>query len=57
MNNLEETNENRSFMKGSYTDTRLDKSVELNDTMTINEESRDEYESTIMSLGGTQSNG
>jgi len=52
MYELENENETRSFMKGSYDDTRLDKSTELNDNMTINESSKDEYESTIHNLGG-----
>lgn len=47
------TNETRSLMKGSYDDTRLDKSAELNDSMTINESSRDEYTNTLHNLGGT----
>ena len=54
MNQLEQTNETRSMMKGSYNDTKLDKSNELNDSMTINEASRDEYESTLHSIGGKQ---
>lgn len=53
MNQLDQTNENRSMMKGSYSDTRLDKSNELNESMTLNEGSRDEYESTLHTLGGT----
>ena len=57
MNELEQKNENRSMMKGSYNDSRLDKSKELNSTMTINESSRDEYESKLHSLGGTVNNG
>lgn len=52
MNDLEQTNETRSMMKGSYNDHKLDKSSELNDRMTINEGSRDEYESTIHNIGG-----
>ena len=56
MNELEQTNEMRSMMKGSYNDHRLDKSAELNDSMTINEGSRDEYEQKIHTLGGTDSN-
>ena len=54
MNELEQTNETRSMMKGSYQDNKLDKSNELNDSMTINEQSRDEYEQTLHSIGGTQ---
>lgn len=48
---LEATNETRSMMKGSYNDVKLDKSSELNSNMTINEGSKDEYESTIHSVG------
>lgn len=53
MNELEQTNETRSMMKGSYQDNKLDKSNELNDAMTIDEQSRDEYEQTLHTLGGT----
>lgn len=52
MNDLEQTNEARSMMKGSYNDNKLDKSNELNESMTINEASRDEYEQKLHSLGG-----
>ena len=41
------------MMKGSYQDDKLDKSNELNESMTISEASRDEYEQTIHSIGGT----
>ena len=57
MNELEQKNENRSFMKGSYNDNKLDKSSELNDSMSIDEKSRDEYEQKLHNLGGTQNNG
>lgn len=57
MNDLEQKNETRSFMKGTYQDNKLDKSSELNDSMTINESSRDEYEQKLHNLGGTQNNG
>ncbi len=53
MNELEQTNETRSMMKGSYQDNKLDKSNELNESMTISEVSRDEYEQTIHTIGGT----
>ena len=52
MHDLEQTNETRSMMKGSYQDHKLDKSNELNESMTINEASRDEYEQKLHSLGG-----
>jgi len=53
MNDLEQTNTTRSMMKGSYNDTKLDKSNELNDSMTLNESSRDEYENTLHNIGGS----
>ena len=52
MNDLEQTNETRSMMKGSYQDNKLDKSNELNESMTISEASKDEYEQTLHTLGG-----
>lgn len=52
MNDLEHKNDNRSMMKTSYNDVRTDKSNELNDSMTINESSRDEYENAIHKIGG-----
>ena len=57
MNELEQKNETRSFMKGSYNDHKLDKSSELNDSMSIDEKSRDEYEQKLHNLVGTQNNG
>ena len=52
MKDLEQTNENKTFMKSSYNDTKMDKSNELNESMTLNEGSRDEYEKTLHNLGG-----
>lgn len=52
MNELEQKNEHRSMMPGTYQDSKLDKSKELNESMTINEASRDEYESTLHKIGG-----
>ena len=52
MNELEKRNENRSFMKGTYDDSRLDKTKELNESMTIQTTERDSYESKIHNLGG-----
>lgn len=51
---LEEKNTVKDNMKSSYGDDKLDKSNELNDSMTINEASRDEYENKLHNLGGTQ---
>lgn len=52
MNQLEQKNETRSMMKGTYQDTKLDKSNELNETMTIKETGQDEYERQLHNLGG-----
>ena len=57
MKDLEQKNETRSMMKGSYNDHKLDKSAELNDSMTINEGSRDEFEQTLHNIGGESNNG
>ena len=54
MNDLEQKNETRSMMKSNFSDVKLDKSKELNDSMTLNEGSRDEYESKIHNIGGGQ---
>lgn len=56
MNDLEQNNDTRSMMKGSYNDNKLDKSNELNDSMTLNEGSRDEYEKTLHNIGGGNNN-
>ena len=52
MNQLEQKNETRSMMKDTYNDHRLDKSNELNESMTIQTTERDSYEQKIHSLGG-----
>ena len=57
MKDLEQNNETRSMMKTSFNDQKLDKSNELNDSMTLNESSRDEYEKTLHNLGGGNNNG
>lgn len=57
MNDLEQKNNTRSFMKGTYNDNKLDKSSELNESMSIDEKSRDEYEQKLHNLGGSQNNG
>lgn len=54
MNDLEQTNETRSMMKSNHGDVKMDKSLELNESMTLNEGSRDEYESAIHKIGGTE---
>lgn len=52
MNDLEQTNATKSMMKSNYGDTKADKSNELNESMTLNEGSRDEYENTLHNIGG-----
>jgi len=52
MKDLDQVNETRSMMKGTYKDTKMDKSNELNESMTVNEDSRDEYEKTLHNIGG-----
>lgn len=54
MNDLEQTNATRSMMKSTFGDVKMDKSSELNDSMTLNEGSRDEYENTIHKIGGSE---
>ena len=54
MKDLEQTNDTRSMMKGTYQDNKLDKSNELNESMTISEASRDEFEQALHTLGGSQ---
>jgi len=54
MNEIDQTNDARSMMKSDFKDTKLDKSNELNESMTINEQSRDEYENQLHTMGGTQ---
>ena len=51
---LDTANETRSMMKSTYGDGKMDKSSELKASMTINEGSKDEYESAIHSVGGNQ---
>ena len=51
--NLESGNEMRSMMKGNYEDHKLDKSNELNESMTIDTRSRDEYEQALSNIGGS----
>lgn len=51
----EENNTMHAMMKGStYGEEKVDKSNELNDTMSIAPSSKDSYESKIHSLGGNE---
>lgn len=49
---MENENENRSMMNDTYGESKLDKSIELNETMSISESSQDEYTTTIKTIGG-----
>lgn len=49
-----EKNTMREMTSTSYGDQRLDKSQELNDSMTIFNNCADEYERKIFTLGGTE---
>lgn len=42
MNNINEVNENKSFMKSSFGDSKADKSKELNSSMSITSTANDE---------------
>ncbi|BDU78944.1 hypothetical protein [Tetragenococcus phage phiYA5_2] len=52
--NEEENNQMRDMMKTSYDDVKLDKSGELNASMSIQETSQDQYESKIHNVGGSE---
>lgn len=47
-----EKNTMREMTSTSYGDERLDKSQELNDSMTIGNNGADEYEQKIFNVGG-----
>lgn len=51
---LTETTEVRSMMKDSFGDSKLDKSNELNSSMTIKKSERDSYDKSLHSLGGNE---
>lgn len=52
MNNYENTL--HSFMTSNYSDRKLSKEFELNESMSITSQAQDTYNSKIMSLGGEQ---
>lgn len=54
MNQLGQTNEPKSFLDNSYGDEKANKVAELNDSMTIKETGRDEYEQKLHNLGGNE---
>ena len=45
-------NKTRDFVKAHEGDNKLDKSTELNETMTIAPSGKDEYENKIKNIGG-----
>lgn len=49
-----EKQETRSFMQNDYGDSKLDKSKELNESMTIDSTSADEYTRKLENLGGNE---
>ena len=51
---MENDNKNimKSMTKSHFTDSKLDKSEELNSSMTIVEKEQDEYTKTIHNIGG-----
>ena len=53
MHKLEDKNIMKSMMKTDYNDEKLNKSDELNDTMTIKNTSPDEYTRKIKNIGGS----
>jgi len=50
---MENKNETRSMMQSNYGDNKLDKSKELNESMTIKQTSPDEYTRKINNIGGS----
>lgn len=46
----------RGFTTSSYGDNKMDKSTELNESMTIKETPADEYTRKINNIGGSDSN-
>lgn len=54
MKDLTAENEVKSMMQSDYGDEKLDKSKELNESMSIKEQSPDEYENKLHSIGGAE---
>lgn len=48
----ENTNQMHEMMSDSFGDNKFDKSMELNDSMSISGQAPDEYTKTIKNLGG-----
>lgn len=47
-------NKTRDFMVSDYGSEKVDKKVELNDSMSISPQASDEYSTTIKNLGGNR---
>lgn len=52
MINIEAENDMRGMMESDYNDEKYSKEKELNETMSITSTGEDEYENTIMNIGG-----
>lgn len=50
-----EENNMRSMIGSTFGDNKLNKSTELNDSMSIKNQSQDEYTRKIKNIGGNQS--
>lgn len=50
---MADQNSTRSFMKTDYKDTKMDKSEELNESMTISHSQQDEYTKALKNIGGS----
>lgn len=48
------TQQNKNFMKSDYGDNKLDKSNEINPSMTIEEKPQDKLTRKILNLGGNR---
>lgn len=49
-----EQNQTKEFMSTSFGDEKLSKEMELNSTMSISPQTRDEYEQKIKNIGGNE---
>lgn len=51
---MEKENSMKNFIKSDYGDEKLDKSNELNESMSISSSSQDEYTKKIYNIGGSE---
>lgn len=54
MNELNQTNEPKTFLEPTYGDEKANKVSELNDSMSIKDNGKDEYEQKLHNLGGKE---